>query len=651
MTFTTEPCPVCDEPGQRIEAWDHDERRTLTCERCGGPFTITNMAARNARRDGFSAQLSAWIRAKTERGEEIGEIDLERLQAIMRCGMRLSTVTIRNFRCIKELNVDLDDTTVLIGENNSGKTAFLEAIRICLEQLRGRGSGPFQDYDYHLQDESAAPADADPIEIELSFLEPAPDAWDDELIQALADIAVQRVDGCYQVRFHLRSVFDRAAGESTVEWNFLDAEGNPLTGAARSAGRLVTLQRLVPVFYLSALRDASRHFGARGRFWRTFLSEPGIPEVDRKELEKDLANLNNRLINVHEPLAAVRSRLDAARKVMDFGAGDVVAIDALPTKLFSLLSRTQVSLASRAGAKIPVERQGEGTQSLAVLLLFDAFLRSQLSDLDPIAEPITALEEPEAHLHPSAIRALISLVYELQGQKIVSTHSGDLLANVDALSVRRFVHRDGGIQVHRIRADDLEPEQRRKFDFHVRRSRGELLFARCWLLVEGETETVLLAGAAEALGLELERAGVRCVEFSQTDVGMLSKVANQLGIAWYCVIDDDSGRMKYENKVRREIGVAPEADRLVFPYTNVERLLCENGFGDLYEARMSDQKPPPTSPQGTPAYWDEVLEALPRGYSKPAVAVDAVLKMKARELPVPPVLRSILEKAISLAGA
>ena len=389
----------------------------------------------------------------------------------------------------------------------------------------------------------------------------------------------------------------------------------------------------------------------RGRFWRTFLSEPGIPEADRQELERELSGLNRRLIDVHEPLAEVRSRLDGARKVMDFGSGDVVAIDALPTKLFSLLSRTQVSLASRAGAKIPVERQGEGTQSLAVLLLFDAFLRSQLSDLDPIAEPITALEEPEAHLHPSAIRALIGLVEELPGQKIVSTHSGDLLANVDALSVRRFVHRGGGIRVHRIQSDDLEPEQRRKFDFHVRRSRGELLFARCWLLVEGETETVLLTGAAEALGLELERAGVRCVEFSQTDVGMLSKAANQLGIAWYCVIDDDDGRRQYENKVRREVGPASEADRLVFPYENVERFLCENGFGSLYESRMSDQKPRPTSSPGTPAYWDEVLEALPRGYSKPAVAVDAALKMKAGDLSVPPVLESILNKAVSLAGA
>lgn len=564
--------------------------------------------------------------------------------------LRLSCVTVRNFRCIKEISVDLDDTTVLIGENNSGKTAFLEAIRICLEQLRGRSRNVFHEYDYHLPDDTSAPTDADPIEIELCFREPEPDAWKDEVIQELGQLAVVRDDDRYEIRFHLTSRFDAAAGEFTTEWSFLDADGNPMSGAARNANQLLTLQRLAPAFYLSALRDASRHFASRGRFWRTFLSEADIPEADRKKLEKDFAELNARLIHTHKPLANVRRRLENAKNVIDFGSGDAVAIDALPAKLFSLLSRTQVSLASRAGAKIPVERQGEGTQSLAVLLLFDAFLRSQLSDLDAIAEPITALEEPEAHLHPSAIRALMKLVHELPGQKLVSSHSGDLLASVDAMSVRRFVHRDGGIEVYRIQPGTLTDEEMRKFDFHVRRSRGELLFARCWLLVEGETETTLLAGVAESLGLDLERAGVRLVEYSQTDVGMLAKVANQLGITWYFVGDDDSGRKKYEGKVRAQLGSATEGEPLVFPYTNVEVFLCDNGFGDLYEARMSSQKPKPTSPKGTADYWKEVLNALPKGNSKPAVALEAVLRMKAGDVPVPGELKSILEKAIALAG-
>ena len=560
--------------------------------------------------------------------------------------LRLTNVTVRRFRCIRELSLDLDDTTVLIGENNTGKTAFLEAIRICLDRLRGRSSNVFHEYDYHLQGEESTPADAEPIEIELSFVEPELDAWSEEIVQELNSIAVFGDDGRYQVRFRLTSSFNQETDTFETDWHFLDAEGN----STKNASQLITLQRLVPVFYLSALRDASTHFGSRGRFWRTFLSESSIPEEDRKHLEEEFANLNSQLINAHQPLADVRSRLEDAKKVIDFGSGDAVAIDALPSKLFSLLSRTQVSLASSAGAKIPVEHQGEGTQSLAVLLLFGAFLRSQLSDLDPIAEPITALEEPEAHLHPSAIRSLMTIVNDLPGQKLLSSHSGDLLASVDPYAVRRFIRRGSDIHVYRIQPGSLTNDETRKFDFHVRRSRGELLFARCWLLVEGETETTLLTGAAEAIGLELERAGVRCVEFSQTDVGMLAKIANQLGIEWYCVLDDDSGRTKYENPVRAQFGAASEADRLIFPYHNVERFLCESGFGDLYEARMSPQKQQPTSPHGTVAYWEEVLDALPKGYSKPAVALEAVLKMKTEDVAVPPTLKSIFEKAIALAG-
>ena len=562
--------------------------------------------------------------------------------------MRLSKVRVRNFRCIKDISVDLEDTTVLIGENNSGKTAFLEAIRICLSQLRARSGRVFHEYDYHLPDDAATPMDSEPIVIELFFIEPEPGSWNDDIIQELGDVAVIGDDERYLVQFRLSSGFDRDSNDFISNWAFLDPQGNPLTRAT-GATQLNTLQRMAPVFYLSALRDAAAHFGPRGRFWRNFLSESSIPDIDRQRLEQEFSDLNERLIAVHHPLSEVRAGLEQAKKVIDFGVGDAVGIDAMPTKLFSLLSRTQVSLSSPAGAKIPVDRQGEGTQSLAVLLLFGTFLRSRLSDLDAAAEPITALEEPEAHLHPSAIRALMQVVHALPGQKLVSSHSGDLLASVDALSVRRFVRWQGGIDIHRIRSESLNAEEMRKFDFHVRRSRGELLFARCWLLVEGETETALFSGVADALNLDLERAGVRCVEFGQTDVGMLAKVANQLGIRWYCVIDNDSGANRYRNAARDQLDDAEEVDRIILPYENVERFLCETGFGGLYEARMSGQKRQPEAARGAPGYWEQVLAALPNRYSKPEVAVEAVLKMREGEEAVPETLRSIIERAIELA--
>lgn len=46
--------------------------------------------------------------------------------------MKLRKLKIENFRGIKDLELDLGDTTVLIGENNSGKTAVLEVLRLCI---------------------------------------------------------------------------------------------------------------------------------------------------------------------------------------------------------------------------------------------------------------------------------------------------------------------------------------------------------------------------------------------------------------------------------------------------------------------------------------------------------------------------------------
>ena len=51
--------------------------------------------------------------------------------------MRLSKITIDNFRGIKHVDVELErDMTVLIGENNVGKTSVLEALQLCLDIVK-----------------------------------------------------------------------------------------------------------------------------------------------------------------------------------------------------------------------------------------------------------------------------------------------------------------------------------------------------------------------------------------------------------------------------------------------------------------------------------------------------------------------------------
>jgi putative ATP-dependent endonuclease of OLD family len=48
--------------------------------------------------------------------------------------MRISRVVIRNFRSFALLDVPLlANTTCVIGENNTGKSNFLHAIRLCID--------------------------------------------------------------------------------------------------------------------------------------------------------------------------------------------------------------------------------------------------------------------------------------------------------------------------------------------------------------------------------------------------------------------------------------------------------------------------------------------------------------------------------------
>ena len=535
--------------------------------------------------------------------------------------MRINHIRIRNFRGIRNLEIKLAKVTVLIGENNSGKTSVLDALRFCLRDLGPRRRSVFKGLDFHLADSRSEPSSADPIAIEVSFFESPVGEWDDELVGRLNRARILQIDdeGRNHVCLQVTCEYDQRSREFNHQWSFLDLRGDPLSRASPRA--LTVLQDEIRYYYLTALRDAARHFDAQGPFWRPFLQDSQLSLERKAEIETKLREVNELVVSSHTSFEQVRDGLRRVQSVVPLASGEAVSIEAVPNRMFDMLARAQVQLGTSGGARIPLGRHGEGTQSLAVLMLFAAFLEAQSA-----GAAVLALEEPEAHLHPSAIRALWDLVRGFSGQKLISTHSGELLAETDVCEIRRLARTDEGIQAFHVPRDLLSPEETRKFNYHIRQARGELLFARCWLLVEGETESWVYPAAARALGRNLHREGVRIVEFRQSDVAMLAKVANALGIPWYCVGDDDRNRATEEPKLRANLADAEEADRFVFPYPTIEEHLKQNGYSDVYGRYRRRQK--------TRAAAEVALEMENRG-----------------EAGVSPEIRSVIDKVISLAGS
>src|SRR3990170_969709 len=102
--------------------------------------------------------------------------------------MNLREVRIKNFRNLVDVSIPIDDTTVLVGENNSGKTAFLDAVRIALTRSSSGRVSPFDEYDYYMTNVGDTPRTSEGIIIELWFREDKSDEWPDTLVQALSDI-------------------------------------------------------------------------------------------------------------------------------------------------------------------------------------------------------------------------------------------------------------------------------------------------------------------------------------------------------------------------------------------------------------------------------------------------------------------------------
>lgn len=560
--------------------------------------------------------------------------------------MRITKVRIENFRGLKELELDLDETTVLIGENNSGKTSVLDALRLCLRELGPRRRVVFDSFDFHLKDGAAEPPSADPLLVEITFSEHSDGEWDDPLVGRLNRNKILQVDasGLRHVVLRVTCAYNPESRDFAQDWTFLNLDGQPLIAVSETA--LGGLQREVAFFYLTALRDAARHFDAKGPFWRPFLKDSQLPPEKKAEIEQKLREVNDLVVASHTSFEQARDRLGKVQDVVPMAGGDVVSIEAVPGRMFDMLAKAQLHLGASTGAKVPVGRHGEGTQSLAVLMLFSAFL-----DAWPHGTPIVALEEPEAHLHPSAVRALWDILGVIGGQKLISTHSGDLLSEVDVHNVRRLAKTQEGVRAFRVPVTLLDGEETRKFNYHVRRSRGELLFARCWLLVEGETEAWIYPAAARALGIKLHRDGVRIVEYSQSDVGLLAKIANSLGIPWYCVVDDDSGRAKYERKVGDNLNGATEADRLSLPYPNMEVHLLENEYDEVYAKHMPQQNlQKMTKQRDEEGYWAEYAAQLPKK-AKTRGAADVAIEMESRGTTgVTTEIQAVIEKVVVLAG-
>ena len=96
----------------------------------------------------------------------------------------------------------------------------------------------------------------------------------------------------------------------------------------------------------------------------------------------------------------------------------------------------------------------------------------------------------------------------------------------------------------------LTIDDEQKFGFHGRRIRGEIFFARHWILVEGLTEYLLLNALGIALDWPLDAHGVAVIDFQQSgSAGIYPALAEAFNIPWHMIVDGDEAGKNFRGQI------------------------------------------------------------------------------------------------------
>jgi putative ATP-dependent endonuclease of OLD family len=228
--------------------------------------------------------------------------------------MRISKIEIQNFRGFKKEVIELDDITVFVGENNTGKSTVLDAIRLVI------GTQDWNEkltkYDYHLISGSSKAGEAGEILLRIEVSEKQEDEWPDEIQQTLPDSIDIDDNGLRHFYLALKGQYNLKDEKSTESKEFQTKTYSPKGSKANTGKCFSDFKNLVPVFYITSLRDSNKEFQQKKGLFKKFLDSEVITSDKRLQLETKLGTLNTEIIDVLENIKQLKGHLKKSMTVL-----------------------------------------------------------------------------------------------------------------------------------------------------------------------------------------------------------------------------------------------------------------------------------------------------------------------------------------------
>lgn len=412
--------------------------------------------------------------------------------------MYLKTLTIKGFRRFLDLSLRFKDgLNVIVGPNNAGKTAVVDALRVLLA-ASDEGNLRLTELDLH-QEPNGERSTAATFTFVFSGL-----SQDNEADFVTALVPVKDGSGAitgYEAHFTVQYTQAEPGGRLRLRrWVGLHEE-NVMTTEMLEELRAI---------YLQPLRDPAQGLKPGRMSQISKLIQNMTDQAQRDDLVKTLKVIDDHL-KVKPPISSTNTAITAKHESMlGKELAQILQLDLTSSDFNRFAARIGLAIGG-----MEVEQNGLGFNNL----IYMAVVLSELAFNKTAAYCGLIVEEPEAHLHPQLQAVLLDYLRSVEKpgageravQVFVTSHSPNFAALADIDSICCVYESPKGSVAFAPRDIAFDKGKKEKLQRYLNVTRAELFFARRLILVEGTAELFLVDALAMKAGYNLRKHSVSII--------------------------------------------------------------------------------------------------------------------------------------------